>query len=402
MSLPSDREIEIVSPDSDFVHAILKADTLRKMKAQALQKPANSADICESDPEQIASIVNAAFWASQAVEEGRPIRGILCVVSADEVPSGFSLSHPLPVSRQSIVSLMTAAPDSALAIHTGSSGNPEIWGIIDGIPFEFLKFRIADIGTVVASINNNAVAIIHNGCISIPPRSDVFSWVSIVSLAFGSGSSTPDRIQKATILLKIVASMFRHAHGGTLVVAPVENTDWHDSLNIKYQFVGTDGSNVLKQRLMDLMELRDASQSDKPSNTPGIFQFSKMQVTEASVRLVNETLRIIGNLTALDGAVVISSDFTLFGFGAKIQIGQDNFDIGEIDLLDGNLNPNVHLSDIGGTRHQSAARLVKKHNDVLAFVASQDGRLTLFVWSEHEKKVTGLKNLHHMIWDYKL
>lgn len=45
--------------------------------------------------------------------------------------------------------------------------------------------------------------------------------------------------------------------------------------------------------------------------------------------------------------------------------------------------------DYGGTRHLSAAQFVQDHPDCLAMVLSQDGRFTVFVWSQEEKIVHG-------------
>jgi len=38
-------------------------------------------------------------------------------------------------------------------------------------------------------------------------------------------------------------------------------------------------------------------------------------------------------------------------------------------------------SQLGGTRHLSAAQFVSDQRDALALVASQDGRFTVFAWS---------------------
>jgi DNA integrity scanning protein DisA with diadenylate cyclase activity len=42
----------------------------------------------------------------------------------------------------------------------------------------------------------------------------------------------------------------------------------------------------------------------------------------------------------------------------------------------------VHASELGGTRHLSAAQFVHEQQDCLALVASQDGRFTVFGYSQ--------------------
>jgi hypothetical protein len=47
----------------------------------------------------------------------------------------------------------------------------------------------------------------------------------------------------------------------------------------------------------------------------------------------------------------------------------------------------VAPTQLGGTRHLSAAQFVHDQPDALALVASQDGRFTVFAWSPSEAMV---------------
>ena len=49
------------------------------------------------------------------------------------------------------------------------------------------------------------------------------------------------------------------------------------------------------------------------------------------------------------------------------------------------------LALLGGTRHLSAAQFVHEQRDALALVASQDGRFTVFAWSEGDGMVQGYR-----------
>ena len=44
-------------------------------------------------------------------------------------------------------------------------------------------------------------------------------------------------------------------------------------------------------------------------------------------------------------------------------------------------------TQLGGTRHLSAAQFVHDQRDSMALVASQDGRFTIFKWSPREEFV---------------
>ena len=47
----------------------------------------------------------------------------------------------------------------------------------------------------------------------------------------------------------------------------------------------------------------------------------------------------------------------------------------------------LHPTQLGGTRHLSAAQFVHDQRDGIALVASQDGRFTVFAWSPCEAMV---------------
>jgi DNA integrity scanning protein DisA with diadenylate cyclase activity len=55
--------------------------------------------------------------------------------------------------------------------------------------------------------------------------------------------------------------------------------------------------------------------------------------------------------------------------------------------IDGGVAALVHPEQLGGTRHLSAAQFVQDQRDAVAFVASQDGRFTIFEWSASEAMV---------------
>jgi len=47
----------------------------------------------------------------------------------------------------------------------------------------------------------------------------------------------------------------------------------------------------------------------------------------------------------------------------------------------------VHPTQLGGTRHLSAVQFVHDQRNAMALVASQDGRFTVFSWSQSENMV---------------
>ncbi len=55
--------------------------------------------------------------------------------------------------------------------------------------------------------------------------------------------------------------------------------------------------------------------------------------------------------------------------------------------IEGAVAVTMHPSELGGTRHLSAAQFVHDQRDAVALVASQDGHFTIFAWSPCESTV---------------
>ena len=92
----------------------------------------------------------------------------------------------------------------------------------------------------------------------------------------------------------------------------------------------------------------------------------------------------IAGLTAVDGATVVTDDYALLAFGAKIITprrppARRAGDGHRADRRAVRRDPT--RGSLGGTRHLSAAQFVQDQRDAIALVASQDGRFTVFAWS---------------------
>src|SRR5207244_13173056 len=57
----------------------------------------------------------------------------------------------------------------------------------------------------------------------------------------------------------------------------------------------------------------------------------------------------------------------------------------------------VKLSDLGGTRHQSAAQFVYDHKGCVAIVCSQDGRVSAMHWDSSRNTVIVITNLEYVL-----
>jgi hypothetical protein len=99
----------------------------------------------------------------------------------------------------------------------------------------------------------------------------------------------------------------------------------------------------------------------------------------------DEALDFVARLTAVDGAVVVRDDLALLGFGATIATPEAGIPE-KVDVEDPTGSGEVKatpITELGGSRHRSAACYCAQQRDAaLAFVASQDGDLSVFVRRE--------------------
>jgi hypothetical protein len=103
----------------------------------------------------------------------------------------------------------------------------------------------------------------------------------------------------------------------------------------------------------------------------------------------------VAGLTAVDGAVVMTSDYEVVAFGATIARKKGSPQVEQVVVTEpivGAQTLRLDPAQLGGTRHLSAAQFVHDQRESVALVASQDGRFTVFAWSEGE----GLVHAHRV------
>jgi hypothetical protein len=171
------------------------------------------------------------------------------------------------------------------------------------------------------------------------------------------------------VLLQLAVSIRTHGRGGTLLVVPAGSDVWIESIlqPITYSVVPPFSG------LADLMR-KDAA--GKPSR---LWE-------DALGRAIDG----IAGLTAVDGATLITADYKLLAFGAKIVRRVTSPQVAQIivtETIEGGRPVIAEPAQFGGTRHLSAAQFVHDQRDAIALVASQDGRFTAFAWSPSEKMV---------------
>ena len=393
-------KLQPISNDSPFVTALKDAVKFRRSLVEEGHATRNCADdLCDSN-EYLAELSNLCFWASLAVEEGRKIQGSLCICSPDQASRSRAFHESIPISVNNLAALLIASPASPLAVHVNEN-KLEIWGVLDSVPMFTIKLRLAGAGTVIASDGRNTIAVFKDGEIHVPISASDTDCGRLIAEALDKTKTFPERMILAARLLRIVVAIHRQGHGGTLVIVPPTDNSWTKHITFAFQFDPSSslsiqkGLNELEEAKRHHQDLENGQGGNVP---PSLLPLYAKSIT-AHQDILNTLLRSIGDLSAIDGAVIMDEELKVYGFSAKLLGETGPFQVTVIDTLS-HKKEQILYTELGGTRHQSAARFVYQNHESMVFVASQDGRLTLFVWAIEEKRVVAATKLEHFIWEY--
>jgi hypothetical protein len=331
----------------------------------------------EPDAAAVEAIIDAAFWASLRPEEGYPPKISLAFLPPEQAGRPLMFERRLPLAAAALSRLAPAVERPA--VHLGvwrDAGGLSVWGTTHTIPRFCFVLEVIEPGLLVvkfrrgqdpgkfinvAVLRGDEVKVVDEHGTSLP---DCPALVESL-LEFGSQPSPPDSVN---VLVQLAVSMRAHGRGGTLLVVPQDADAWRESIAwpVAYTVVPA------YTELAALMRV-DADERGR-------------QWQEAFRREVD----LIGGLTAVDGAALVTERYELLAFGAKIVRRRGWSQVEQVVLTEPVMNDVasvVQPVQLGGTRHMSAAQFVQDQRDSVALVASQDGRFTVFAWSPCEDKV---------------
>lgn len=113
----------------------------------------------------------------------------------------------------------------------------------------------------------------------------------------------------------------------------------------------------------------------------------------------------LAQLTAVDGALVLTNEFNCAAFGAKIRRHATKADAPRV-LLDPVGVPvpsrpperrEGTLEELGGTRHTSPGLFVAEQRDAFAVVVSEDGRVSFLSWDDRRECVYALLHVERLL-----
>ena len=324
----------------------------------------------------IEAIVDAAFWASLHREEGYTPRISLTYLPPEQTVRPMLFERPIALLPATLARVSPAVERAG--IHLGvweRDGELSVWGTTRVIPMYCFVLEVMSPGLLVikhhrgdesakfvnvAVLEGDRLMMIDEKASSLPDCPPLLTSL----LGFDSPASWA---QSLNVLVQLAASMREHRRGGALLVVPSGSDAWRESIVQPITY----GVRPFFSELADLMQ--------EPRTERRRWQ-------EALARAV-ET---VAGLTAVDGATIITDKYELLAFGAKIgrRDGAQRIEsVMVTEPIEGSAAQTMNPSEMGGTRHLSAAQFVHDQPNAVALVASQDGRFTIFAWSPCETSV---------------
>lgn len=326
----------------------------------------------------IENLLDVAFWSSLRREEGHSPKISLTFLSPEHAEQPMLLEKRLPFNAYVLTKLAPGVERPG--VHLGiwhDNDTLYIWGTTRIVPDLCFVLDVSEPGLLVIKHRRvdgfgkyANVAVLIGDQIKIVNEKTALMPDCPGLLASLLGSKTPDfQDQEVNVLVQLSVSMRAHGKGGALLIVPSQSNAWRESILHPIHYSLTPNSLGLAHLLKQ--EKKDGDQS----------QWQNALKSEVDY---------IAGFTAIDGATIVSDQYQLLAFGAKIGRPDGKAPIERIfatEPIVGGQNVVIHPSQFGGTRHLSAAQFIQDQQNCMALVASQDGRFTIFSWSPCENIV---------------
>lgn len=324
----------------------------------------------------IEALIDIAFWASLRREEGISPKISLALLPPGQAGNPILFEHKIILSSDVLTKIAPGVERPGVHVGVWHDENGlYIWGTTNNIPDYCFVLDVSEPALLVikhrrregfgkfvniAVLKGDKIKVIDQHSAHLP------DCPALLTSLLGFRSSDSNSVN---VLIQLSVSMRAHKRGGLLLVVPSNSNAWLESILQPMKYSVVPGPSALSELILKDSEERAGS--------------------AWRIALGREIDGIAG-LTAIDGATVISDTHELLTFGAKIVRPLKNEMIKQIlttEPVVGSEAVIAHPSSNGGTRHMSAAQFVHDQRDAIALVASQDGRFTVFTWSDCEGMV---------------
>jgi hypothetical protein len=328
------------------------------------------------DVRNLEAIIDAAFWASLRREEGYVPKISLAFLPPEQSHRPLMFERPLALEASSLARIAPAVERAG--IHLGvwpRDGQLSVWGTTRTIPTFCFVLEVAAPGLLVIKhhrldvsgkfvnvgvLEGDRLKIVDERASSLPDCPPLLTSL----LGFDAPASWTESVN---VLVQLAVSMRAHGRGGALLVVPALSETWRESIVRPISY-------TVSPSYEELAELMLHTPDD-----PRLWQDALGRAVET-----------IAGLTAVDGATIMTDRYQLVAFGAKITSREGHARVETVTVtepIEGSVSTTMNPSELGGTRHLSAAQFVHDQQNALALVASQDGGFTVFAWSPCESMV---------------
>ncbi len=330
------------------------------------------------DVAAIEQMVNAAFWTSLRREEGYVPKISLAYLPPDGEADPLIFERPLALTAGTLAKVAPVVERPGIHLGVWHQGEALVaWGTARAIPPLCMVLEVVEPGLLVvkhhrgglsgkyanvAVLEGDQIKIVDEGVSATP------SCPSLLTSLIGIDGRGPAP-GSVNVLVQLAVSMRAHGRGGSLLIVPAGSDAWRESIVAPIPYAVTPPY----AGLSSLMRMDDEARQ------PHVWREALKEAVDA-----------VAGLSAVDGATVMADDYDLLAFGAKIARRRGSPQVEQVRLsepIEGGAAITVPPSQLGGTRHLSAAQFVHDNRDAVALVASQDRRFTVFTWSQADDRL---------------
>ena len=324
-------------------------------------------------------MIEASFWASLRREEGFIPKISLAYLPPIKGDRALLLEEPLPLAPEPLARLGPAVEQPG--IHLGVWGTAEdlrVWGTTRTLPGSCFTVEVIAPGLLVVKESRDEdrgkyrnIAVLEGERLKVLDQAIARTPDCPGVLASLLGLNPTRPAGDVDVLIQLAIAMRAHGRGGALLVVPAEHSAWRESVIQPIGYAVTPPFREL---------------------TGVVEQPSERRRDRRWKEDLHGSVETIARLTAVDGAAIMTERYEVLAFGAKIGRRDGRSRVEQVlttEPVQGARGEIVHPSQLGGTRHLSAAQFAMDQHDALALVASQDGRFTLFAWSSSVEMVQG-------------
>jgi hypothetical protein len=338
---------------------------------------------------RLGDLLDLAFYASMTTEEAHRATFSIAVAKSDHRVHRFSQPKPLDVKL--LRKLSAACHDDGAAVFVWFADTQWFaWGL--GLNTErpprsattrqgdyHLTITVRDAGAFDVRWQDEVLFTYAEG------KADVLGeqrWIAnMVKAALPPASA--DRIAMHH-LVAIQRAMRRHGRGGALLVVPTTPDNLKIGYPIQRSIPGRPpGLNVEMHEgpLAGAAVMEESFRRGVASVETEGDRSSNEELIRFATDRTDAEAALIGNLTAIDGIVVIDHAMCVRGFGAKIAVpdGFGTIAVTHVNALDRTTKSTTAGELFAGMRHISAASICVAVGNALALVQSQDGALSVMI-----------------------